>query len=59
MLLFTYTLLLFSLLLMHGSAYSADENILTKPGQWLENLSQEDTQYLRAGMMVETEALRK
>ena len=24
-----------------------------------ENLSQEDTQYLRAGMMVETEALRK
>jgi len=25
----------------------------------LENLSQEDTQYLRAGMMVETEALRK
>ena len=37
-----WVLLVLLLLLLHGNAHSAGENILTKPGLWLENLSQED-----------------
>ena len=37
-----WALLVLLLLLLHGNAHSAGENILTKPGLWLETLSQED-----------------
>lgn len=37
-----WVLLVLLLLLLHGNAHSAGENILTKPGLWLKNLSQED-----------------
>ena len=35
-------LLMLALLLLHKNAYAASENILTKPRQWLENLSPEE-----------------
>ena len=37
-----WALLVLLLLLLHGNAHSAGENILTKPGLWLVTLSQED-----------------
>lgn len=39
---YLWALLILPFLLLHANACSAGENILTKPGLWLENLSQED-----------------
>ena len=38
----SWMLWIFLLFLLHGNAYSSDDNILTKPEQWLGNLSQGD-----------------